>query len=98
MCTDTIIICAATILGPIVAVALTLWRQGKFEAAQRSFQQDLLSRLEAQRAEFERQLHKEREEFEIRWNRADLNRHDEMNSNLKHIVLALKPDYKFPSR
>ena len=96
MSTDTIILAAAAFIGPTVAVGLTLWRQSKFEEVQRELRRAFLKELEEQRSEFERQLKREREDFDKRWNRAELTGQDRMIANLRYIVLALKPDCKFP--
>lgn len=98
MSPDTCLLAVATVLGPVIAVALTLWRQGRFEEKQRAFQADLLNQLENQRNEFEKQLNKERAEFDQRWNRAELDRQDRLNANLRHIACAINKDYKFTNQ
>ena len=93
---DTIILAISTVVGPVVSVGIALWRQGKFEQKQRDFQRELTTEIEAQRTALTKELEAQRTKFEIQWNRAELNRYDELNNQLYHICKAINPEYKHP--
>jgi hypothetical protein len=96
MDTNTLILAVSAFLGPVVSVGIALWRQGKFEQAQRVFQRELTTEIETQRTALTKELEAQRTKFDQLWNRAELNRYDAMNNQLYHICKAINPEYKHP--
>lgn len=94
----TIILAISTVVGPVVSVGIALWRQSRFEQEQREFQRELMTEIEAQRTALTKELEAQRTKFDQQWNRAELNRYDELNNNLYHICKAINPGYDYPER
>ena len=85
MSPEVIIMAAATIIGPVTAVLISMMLQRKAEERQRAFQQELTLKLE-----------RERQDFESKMIRAQLNRQDRAGMSLYHIAKAIKPDRPHP--
>ena len=75
---DTAIIAIATVLGPIIAVSLTLFIQHRFNASQNRFQKELMDRLEQDRRDWEMQRENARGAYDDAWNVANRDRFDRL--------------------
>ncbi len=98
---DLVVRSAATIIGPVVAVLLSVWAQAKMAARHRQFQIDFANQVEQQRRDWESKFEKDKREWEMKrenaqaqyddaWRVADRDRENEIKQQLKRIADALE--------
>lgn len=75
---DTAIIAIATVLGPVIAVCLTLFVQYRFNASQNRFQKELMDQLERDRRDWEMQRENAKGAYDDAWNVANRDRFDRL--------------------